>query len=118
MEELILNFLSEFAIFIQNHGFAISESSLAHLLRLVEATEMEITNEDEILPALSICLAKTGEQSAKRLILVEAGNIKLLWDFNHQTILSKEILMKSDLLCHEYLNYIADFGKQLPTNMI
>lgn len=48
----------------------------------------------------------------------KAGNIKLLWEFNHQTILPKEMLMKSELLYREYLSYISDFGKQLPTNMI
>ena len=36
MQKDILDFLSEFAVFLQDHKFAVSESALAHLLRLVE----------------------------------------------------------------------------------
>lgn len=37
MQKDILDFLSEFAVFLQDHKFAVSESALAHLLRLVES---------------------------------------------------------------------------------
>ncbi len=33
MQKDILDFLSEFAVFLQDHKFAVSESALAHLLR-------------------------------------------------------------------------------------
>lgn len=65
MQKDILDFLSEFAVFLQDHKFAVSESALAHLLRSVEAAGVDITEEDEMLAALSVCLAKTGEQVAK-----------------------------------------------------
>ena len=67
MQKDILDFLSEFAVFLQDHKFAVSESALAHLLRSVEAAgvDIDITEEDEMLAALSVCLAKTGEQVAK-----------------------------------------------------
>ena len=35
MQKDILDFLSEFAVFLQDHKFAVSESALAHLLRSV-----------------------------------------------------------------------------------
>ena len=50
MQKDILDFLSEFAVFLQDHKFAVSESALAHLLRSVEAASMDITEEDEMLP--------------------------------------------------------------------
>ena len=59
MQKDILDFLSEFAVFLQDHKFAVSESALAHLLRLVESAGVDITEEDEMLAALSVCLAKT-----------------------------------------------------------
>lgn len=65
MQKDILDFLSEFAVFLQDHKFAVSESALAHLLRSVEVARVDITEEDEMLAALSVCLAKTGEQVAK-----------------------------------------------------
>ena len=65
MQKDILDFLSEFAVFLQDHKFAVSESALAHLLRSVESAGVDITEEDEMLAALSVCLAKTGEQVAK-----------------------------------------------------
>ena len=65
MQKDILDFLSEFAVFLQDHKFAVSESALAHLLRSVEAARVDITEEDEMLAALYVCLAKTGEQVAK-----------------------------------------------------
>ncbi|MFQ9076105.1 MAG: hypothetical protein ACLR5J_10790 [Lachnospiraceae bacterium] len=65
MQKDILDFLSEFAVFLQDHKFVVPESALAHLLRSVEAAGMDITEEDEMLAALSVCLAKTGEQVAK-----------------------------------------------------
>lgn len=64
----ILDFLSEFAIFLQERNFAVSESALAHLLKAVEDAGINITDECEMLPALSVCLAKNGEQVA----LIEA----------------------------------------------
>ena len=65
MQKYILDFLSEFAVFLQDHKFVVPESALAHLLRSVEAAGVDITEEDEMLAALSVCLAKTGEQVAK-----------------------------------------------------
>ena len=53
MQKDILDFLSEFAVFLQDHKFAVSESALAHLLRSVEAARVDITEEDEMLAALS-----------------------------------------------------------------
>ena len=53
MQKDILDFLSEFAVFLQDHKFAVSESALAHLLRSVEAAGVDITEEDEMLAALS-----------------------------------------------------------------
>ena len=58
MQKDILDFLSEFAVFLQDHKFAVSESALAHLLRSVESAGVDITEEDEMLAALSVCLAK------------------------------------------------------------
>lgn len=72
MQKDILDFLSEFAVFLQDHKFAVSDSALAHLLRLVEVAGVDITEEDEILAALSVCLAKTGEQVAKMKALLQA----------------------------------------------
>ena len=43
MQKDILDFLSEFAVFLQDHKFAVSESALAHLLRLVESAGVDIT---------------------------------------------------------------------------
>ena len=54
MQKDILDFLSEFAVFLQDHKFAVSESALAHLLRLVESAGVDITEEDEMLAALSV----------------------------------------------------------------
>ena len=66
MQKDILDFLSGICcFFLQDHKFAVSESALAHLLRSVEAARVDITEEDEMLAALSVCLAKTGEQVAK-----------------------------------------------------
>lgn len=64
MQKDILDFLSNLPFF-QDHKFAVSESALAHLLRSVESAGVDITEEDEMLAALSVCLAKTGEQVAK-----------------------------------------------------
>ena len=47
MQKDILDFLSEFAVFLQDHKFAVSESALAHLLRLVESAGVDITEEDD-----------------------------------------------------------------------
>ena len=47
MQKDILDFLSEFAVFLQDHKFAVSESALAHLLRSVESAGVDITEEDE-----------------------------------------------------------------------
>lgn len=60
----ILDFLSEFATFLQERNFAVSESALAHLLKAVEDAGINITDEGEMIPALSVCLAKNGEQVA------------------------------------------------------
>ena len=65
MQKDILDFLSEFAVFLQDHKFAVSESALAHLLRSVEVAGVDITEEDDVLDALSVCLAKNDEQVAK-----------------------------------------------------
>ena len=46
MQKDILDFLSEFAVFLQDHKFAVSESALAHLLRLVESAGVDITEEE------------------------------------------------------------------------
>ena len=51
MQKDILDFLSEFAVFLQDHKFAVSESALAHLLRSVESAGVDITEEDEMLAA-------------------------------------------------------------------
>lgn len=50
MQKDILDFLSEFAVFLQDHKFAVSESALAHLLRSVESAGVDITEEDECWP--------------------------------------------------------------------
>lgn len=60
----ILDFLSEFATFLQERNFAVSESALAHLLKAVEDAGINITDEGEMISALLVCLAKTGEQVA------------------------------------------------------
>lgn len=60
----ILDFLSEFATFLQERNFAVSESALAHLLKAVEDAGINITDEREMISALLVCLAKTGEQVA------------------------------------------------------
>ena len=64
MGKYILDFLSEFATFLQERDFAVSESALAHLLKAVEYAGINITDEGEMIPALSVCLAKNGEQVA------------------------------------------------------
>lgn len=65
MQNDILDFLSAFAVFLQDHDVVVSESMLANLLRAAEMAEVDITDEDEMLVAFSVCLAKTGEQVAK-----------------------------------------------------
>ena len=60
MQKDILDFLSEFAVFLQDHKFAVSESALAHLLRLEESAGVDTTEEDEMLDAFSVCLEKSG----------------------------------------------------------
>ena len=103
MQKDILDFLSEFAVFLQDHKFAVSESALAHLLRLVESAGVDITEEDEMLAALSVCLAKTGEQVAKMKALFREFLSK-------KTIPQRVLYALKDFLIKR-LGSLLDFGK-------
>ena len=103
MQKDILDFLSEFAVFLQDHKFAVSESALAHLLRSVEAAGVDITEEDEMLAALSVCLAKTGEQVAKMKALFREFLSK-------KTIPQRVLYALKDFLIKR-LGSLLDFGK-------
>lgn len=48
----------------------------------------------------------------------KAGNIKLSWTLQMQTILTKEELLESVSLQRDYLQYVSDFGKTLSVNEI
>ena len=103
MQKDILDFLSEFAVFLQDHKFAVSESALAHLLRLVESAGVDITEEDEMLAALSVCLAKIGEQVAKMKALFREFLSK-------KTIPQRVLYALKDFLIKR-LGSLLDFGK-------
>ena len=45
-----------------------------------------------------------------------AGNVKLLWALQVQTILTKQDLLESVLLQKDYVQYASDFGKPVPIN--
>ena len=45
-----------------------------------------------------------------------AGNVKLLWALQVQTILTKKDLLESVLLQKDYVQYASDFGKPIPIN--
>ena len=45
-----------------------------------------------------------------------AGNVKLLWALQVQTILKKQDLLKSVSLQKDYVQYASDFGKPVPIN--
>ena len=46
----------------------------------------------------------------------KAGNVKLLWALQVQTILTKQDLLESVLLQKDYVQYASDFGKPVPIN--
>ena len=48
----------------------------------------------------------------------KAGNVKLLWALQVQTILKKQDLLKSVSLQKDYLQYASDFGKPIPINEV
>ena len=107
MQKDILDFLSEFAVFLQDNKFVVPESALAHLLRSVEAAGVDITEEDEMLAALYVCLAKTGEQVAKmkalfreflfqKYITVFKFFTKLLFFLYHLIKLIKPLFLLND----------------------
>ena len=47
-----------------------------------------------------------------------AGNVKLLWALQVQTILKKQDLLKSVSLQKDYVQYASDFGKPIPINEV
>ena len=47
-----------------------------------------------------------------------AGNVKLLWALQVQTILKKKDLLKSVSLQKDYVQYASDFGKPIPINEV
>ena len=48
----------------------------------------------------------------------KAGNVKLLWALQVQTILTKQDLLKSVSLQKDYVQYASDFGKTVPINEV
>lgn len=48
----------------------------------------------------------------------KAGNVKLLWALQVQTILTKQDLLESVLLQKDYVQYASDFGKPVPINEV
>lgn len=48
----------------------------------------------------------------------KAGNVKLLWALQVQTILKKQDLLKSVSLQKDYVQYASDFGKPIPINEV
>lgn len=47
-----------------------------------------------------------------------AGNVKLLWALQVQTILKKQDRLKSVSLQKDYVQYASDFGKPIPINEV
>ena len=48
----------------------------------------------------------------------KAGNVKLLWALQVQTILTKQDLLESVSLQKDYVQYASDFGKPVPINEV
>ena len=48
----------------------------------------------------------------------KAGNVKLLWALQVQTILTKQDLLESVSLQKDYVQYASDFGKPIPINEV
>lgn len=63
MDGSILEFFTGFGSYLQNHGFPVSESELARLVRSIEEVGIDITKEEEVVTASTVCLAKTREQA-------------------------------------------------------
>lgn len=63
MDGSILEFFTGFCSYLQDHGFPVSESELARLVRSIEEVGIDITKEEEVVTASTVCLAKTGEQT-------------------------------------------------------
>lgn len=63
MDGSILEFFTGFCSYLQDHGFPVSESELARLVRSIEEVGIDITKEEEVVTASTVCLAKTGEQA-------------------------------------------------------
>lgn len=70
MDGSILEFFTGFCSYLQDHSFPVSESELARLVRSIGEAGIDITKEEEVVTASTVCLAKTGEQ---------AGMIRLLF---------------------------------------
>lgn len=82
MHTSIIDFFTGFTVYLQDAGFPVSESELARLIRSISETDLDITDEQELLPAITVCLAKTREQTEI---------IKTLFSEYIQSILSPEL---------------------------
>lgn len=63
MDGSILEFFTGFCSYLQDHGFTVSESELARLVKSIGEAGIDITKEEEVVTASTVCLAKTGEQA-------------------------------------------------------
>lgn len=63
MDRSILEFFTGFGSYLQDHAFQVSESELARLVRSIGEAGIDITKEEEVVTASTVCLAKTGEQA-------------------------------------------------------
>lgn len=63
MDGSILEFFTGFGSCLQDHDFPVSESELARLVRSIGEAGIDITKEEEVVTASTVCLAKTGEQA-------------------------------------------------------
>lgn len=63
MDGSILEFFTGFGSYLQDHDFPVSESELARLVRSIGEAGIDITKEEEVVTASTVCLAKTGEQA-------------------------------------------------------
>lgn len=114
MDGSILEFFTGFCSYLQDHSFPVSESELARLVRSIGEAGIDITKEEEVVTASTVCLAKTGEQVGMiRLLFREYVMQKILpVTEQEQEAQKKERKEALDALTQDRLKKISDLEKE------
>lgn len=114
MDGSILEFFTGFGSYLQDHDFPVSESELARLVRSIGETGIDITKEEEVVTASTVCLAKTGEQAGMVRPLFREYVMKKILPLTEQEqeTQKKERKEALDALTQDRLKKIGDLEKE------